>query len=183
MEYTPIKTVFHSESLILRPVTPEDVTHTYVAWMNEPEVNKYMETRFREQTREAVESYVGTAIKNPDLHFFAILDPVSGKHIGNIKLAVNPHHRRGEISLFIGEKDFWGRGLATEAIKMISDHGFNELRLRKITAGCYSNNKGSARAFEKAGFSREAVLSKEYLCSGRPVDRWCYCRFPGGNVQ
>lgn len=169
-----------SDTLHLRPVVLSDVTDAYVRWMNDAEVNRFMETRHREQTHEAVESFVRGVLANENMHFFAMVDPKDGSHIGNIKLAVTPCHGRGEISLFIGERSHWGRGLATIAISLVSDYGFAVLGLRKLTAGCYSNNVGSSRAFEKAGFEREAVIRAEYISDGKPVDRWCYCRFAAG---
>ena len=42
-----------------------------------------------------------------------------GRHIGNIKIGpVHSYHRRARIGLLIGEKEFWNRGYATEAIKL-----------------------------------------------------------------
>jgi RimJ/RimL family protein N-acetyltransferase len=167
-----------SYRLYLRPVELSDVNDNYVRWMNDREVNQYMETRFRQQTREDIEMYVASMIQKPNVHFFAILFKKSSRHIGNIKLEVtSPIHRRGELSLFVGEKECWGKGFASEAIRLVRDFGISELGLHKLTAGCYSNNIGSAGAFEKAGFTREAVLKEEYLCEGQWVDRYCYAFF------
>jgi len=161
--------------LILRPVELNDVNEDYVRWMNDTEVNRYMETRFRPQARKDIETYVSSMIQKPNVYFFAILLKGDSRHIGNIKLEVtSPVHRRGEISLFIGEREHWGKGFASEAIRLVRDFGIEELALHKLTSGCYSNNLGSARAFEKAGFTREAVLKGEYLCEGQRVDRYCY---------
>ena len=169
------ETRLYGENLILRPVELSDVNDDYVRWMNDREVNQYMETRFRPQTRKDIETYVGSMIQKPNVHFFAILFKESSRHIGNIKLEVTSSiHRRGEISLFVGEKGHWGKGFASEAIRLVKDFGIKDLGLHKLTAGCYSNNQGSARAFEKAGFLREAVLRGEYLCEGAWVDRYCY---------
>ena len=164
-----------SYRLYLRPVELSDVNDNYVRWMNDAEVNRFMETRFRPQTQKDIEAYVTSMIHKPNVHFFAILLKESSRHIGNIKLEVtSPIHRRGELSLFVGEKECWGKGFASEAIRLVRDFGIRELGLHKLTAGCYSNNIGSARAFEKAGFIREAVLKKEYSCEGGWVDRYCY---------
>jgi ribosomal-protein-alanine N-acetyltransferase len=163
------------ENLILRPVDLSDVNDDYVRWMNDGEVNRFMETRFRPQTRKDIEAYVSSMTQKPNVHFFAMILRETSRHIGNIKLEVtSPIHRRGEISLFIGEKEHWGKGFASEAIRLVRDFGIQELGLHKLTAGCYSNNQGSARAFEKSGFTREAILRMEYWCEGEWVDRYCY---------
>ena len=166
--------VLVSDKIHLRSINLEDVNDTYVDWMKDAEVNQYMETRFRQQTRDTITAYVENMLANPNIFFFAMIDPSSVNHIGNIKLKVNQFHKRGEISLFIGERDFWGMGIATSAIELIRDFGLNQLGLHKLSAGCYSNNIGSICAFEKAGFKREAVLKEEYLCEDIWVDRYCY---------
>jgi [ribosomal protein S5]-alanine N-acetyltransferase len=172
--------VLQSENLFLRPLTIEDVTPDYVRWMNDPEVNRYMGTRYRSQSRADVESYVRTISQKADVYFFAILVLPDKRHIGNIKLELAaPIHQRGELSLFIGERALWGKGLATEAISLVRDFGLHHLKLHKLTAGCFSNHKGSARAFEKAGFTHEATLREQYQCDGEWVDRWCYALLGG----
>ena len=163
-----------SDKIQLRSVNLEDVNNTYVGWMKDTEVNQYMETRFREQTQDTIAAYVENMLSNSNIFFFAMIDHASGNHIGNIKLKINQFHKRGEISLFIGERDFWGMGIATVAIELVRDFALNQLGLHKLSAGCYSNNIGSIRAFEKAGFKREAVLKEEYLFKDMWVDRYCY---------
>jgi RimJ/RimL family protein N-acetyltransferase len=74
------------------------------------------------------------------------------------------------MGLLIGERAYWGRGIATEVISLVSRYAFDELKLRKVTAGCYDTNRGAIKAFEKAGFVREGLRKKQYLCNGEYVD-------------
>jgi len=176
--------VLTGTDLLLRPVRLSDVNEDYVRWMNDPEVNRYLETRFRSQQRRDIEEYVRTMGEKPGVYFFAMVLKDGRLHMGNIKLEITSSiHRRGEISLFIGEKEQWGRGLASQAISMVSDFALSKLKLHKLTAGCYSNNPGSARAFEKAGFTREAVLKEEYQCEGKWVDRYCYALIDSSEMK
>lgn len=162
----------------LAPLTQRHVTAKYVAWLNDPEVNRHLEIRFAEQTAESVRDFVSKAAANPAVHLFAMEALTTGCHIGNIKLECSrPEHGRGEISLLIGDREFWGRGIGTEAIDLVAGYGFEHLHLHKLTSGCYSVNPASGRAFEKAGFHREAVLVGHYFCAGEWVDRWVYARF------
>lgn len=158
------------ERVVLRPVTPDDVSEDYVAWMNDPHVNRFMETRFRRHSRDDVLDFVRRMSENENAYFLAITLKDDGRHVGNIKLAVRPEHKVGEISLFIGDKSRWGTGLGSEAIALVRDFGLGTLGLAKLTAGCYANNQGSARAFEKCGFRREALLRSERICDGERVD-------------
>ncbi len=95
---------------------------------------------------------------------FAIVTNHDAKHIGNIKIGpIHFHYRYADISYFIGEKKMWNRGIATEAIKLICDFGFQNLQLHKIEAGVYEDAVGSWKALEKAGFLREGILREHVL--------------------
>ena len=106
--------------------------------------------------------------------FLAICLQDNHKHIGNIKLGpINLIHKYAEISLFIGDKNEWGKGLATEAIYTLTNYVFDILKLHKLTAGCYANNISSVKAFKKAGFFEDGIWKNQYLCNGEYVDRIC----------
>ena len=86
------------------------------------------------------------------------------QHIGNIKLGfINKHHQKGQISLFIGEKNSWGKGYGKESIKAITQWGFKELHLERIEAGCYAGNTASLQAFLTVGFSVEGFLRNNFI--------------------
>ncbi len=160
-------TMLRGKRIYLRPVTLEDVTDRYRSWLNDPEVNRFLETRFYPQELEDIRRFVSTLGGKSDEPFFAICLNESGRHIGNIKLGpINPHHRSADVSLLIGEKDCWGRGYATEAIALISNHAIEDLHLNKLKAGCYALNEGSARAFEKCGWQREGLLRSQVFYAG-----------------
>ena len=110
---------------------------------------------------ESVKQYIADRNAESNTYFFAIVRKDSDKMIGTIKLGpVHAGHSRGEIGIMIGDKDSWGQGFATEAIRLISDYGFEKLGLHKIIAGAYSANQGSIKAFLKNGFHEEAVLKE-----------------------
>ncbi|HEY5122999.1 MAG TPA: GNAT family protein, partial [Ignavibacteria bacterium] len=88
-----------------------------------------------------------------------------------IKLGpINWIHRAGDISLLIGDKNYWGKGLATEAIKILVDFAFNVLNLHKVYAGYYESNAGSAKAFGKCGFEVEGKYREGYFLNGEFID-------------
>ena len=157
--------------IYLREVRLSDVSDRYCRWLNDPEVNQYLETRHAKQSLKSIKRYVESKIEKKDEIFLAICLKADGKHIGNIKLGpINPFHRFADVSLFIGEKDCWGMGIATEAISLLAKFAFDELHLNKLAAGCYAGNIGSARAFENAGFRREGLEKSKWFSGGRYVD-------------
>lgn len=164
-------------NIFLRKVRLADVNENYHRWMNDTEVNRYMETRFRPQSMEDIKAYVQKMNEDPNVLFLAIIYKDEKSHIGNIKLGpISEIHKRAEISFFLGEQKVWGKGLATETVCLMTDYGINEMGLIKITGGCYSNNIGSIRVFEKSGYVLEGVLQTHYFCEGKMVDRLCYAK-------
>src|SRR3989344_3735682 len=158
------------EILELRPISVAYVSRSYVAWLNDPKVNQYLESRFTRSTIAGVRKYVKNILKDKDIYFFAIIAQ-DGTHIGNIKLGpIDQHHKLAAIGLMIGDKQYWGRGYATEAIRLITHFAFKNLKLHKVTAGTYTNNLGSIKAFLKEGFYQEGVERKHYRYGKDYVD-------------
>ena len=161
---TGAKPFIEGASIYLRDVRDTDVNETYRGWMNDPEVNQYLESRFSPATLESIGDFVRTHIADRNHVFLAIVLRDGDRHVGNIKLGpINWIHRFGDIGLMIGAKDCWGRGIAAEAISLLVEHAFSTLNLHKVTAGAYSTNRGSIRAFEKVGFEIEGVRKAHFL--------------------
>lgn len=159
------------ERIYLREVRLSDVDERYYSWLNDPEIYQFLETRFVPRSLNNIADFVKRMEAKEDEPFFAICSSENDLHIGNIKLGpINWHHRNADISLFIGDKDYWGKGYATEAIQVITDYGFNLLNLNKFKAGCYAENMGSAKAFEKCGYQREALLRSHVISNGKCHD-------------
>ena len=100
-----------TERLLLRQLEVADVSVEYVAWLNDPEVSRYLETRHAPQDEETVRTFVERVRSREDEVLFGIFLKDAGRHIGNIKVGpVRPYHQLADISLFIGPRDCWGRG-------------------------------------------------------------------------
>lgn len=162
------------ERIYLREIRRSDVNEQYYHWMNDKEVTQYTESRFTPQSLETIENFVVSICSNPNYMFFAIILKDGEKHIGNIKVGpIDWNHRHADIGILIGEKSVWGNGYATEAIKLIIACCFNDLKLHKLTAGAYASNRGSIRAFVKAGFAQEGILKKHYVFNNTYEDKIC----------
>lgn len=154
----------------LRKLTTEDATEEYLSWLNDYEVTKYTESRFFPKTNVEIEGYIESC-NNCNNVAFAIIDKDEEAHIGNIKLGnINWIHRYADIGLIVGNREFWGKGIATEAIGLVSDYGFKQLNLRKIFAGAYSVNFASIRAFEKNGFFVSHTEKEKFFFEGKYID-------------
>ncbi len=158
------------KNIYLRRMTEEDVSEDYVRWMNDPEINQFLESRFYKQTVESTKSYI-RSVSNDANYQFGIFIKGTNQHVGNIKIGnINHFHGFADIGFLIGEKNYWGKGVATEAIGLASDFAFNTLKLHKLWGGAYSPNLGSVKAFLKNGYQQEGIKKSQYLCHGIYVD-------------
>ena len=159
------------ERIYLREVRESDVNEHYYRWMNDNETTQYLESRFFPNSLSAILGFVRSFDGNVNNVFLAVIDKKNGQHIGNIKLGpIQWIHRTAEVGILLGEKEYWGKGFATEALKLLSNYAFNKLNLRKLTAGCYNLNKGSEALFLKAGFAVEGVRPQQFFFNGQYVD-------------
>ena len=73
--------------------------------------------------------------------------------------------RRAEIGYCL-HRDYWGRGLALEAMERLIEYGFREMDLNRISACTWLENVASIKLIERAGFIREGVLREEFFAEG-----------------
>jgi ribosomal-protein-alanine N-acetyltransferase len=172
MEMNEFQTAFiKGKQIYLREVRLSDIDENYYRWLNDPDVTHYLEVRHLPRSRENISKYVTAMDGNPDEILLAICLKDNGRHVGNIKLGpINWIHRFAEVSLVIGDKSIWRRGIATEAIFLISRYAFSVLNLHKLRAGCYEKNVGSAKAFLKVGFLQEGILKNHWYVNGSYQD-------------
>jgi RimJ/RimL family protein N-acetyltransferase len=160
-----------TENLVLRPLHVDDVSEAYVGWLNDPEINRFLESRFVLHSLASVQSFVQAMSKDRKNILFGIFEKASKRHVGNIKVGpIDLHHETAVVGLMIGERACWGRGYATEAISEVSRYGFMQLGLKKLVAGVYENNIGSLRAFQKAGYDIEGRQRNQFKYQGERVD-------------
>jgi len=161
-------------NIYLRGVYSLDANANYCSWMNDTEVTQYLESRFYPHSVESIASYISQVNASSDSVLLAIVVRDKDIHIGNIKVgSINWIHRYADVGILIGDKTYWGKGFAVEAIKLVVDYAFKKLNLHRLEAGCYSNNIRSIKAFKKAGFIEEGCLKQRYFCDGGYVDRVC----------
>ena len=154
--------------IYLRRVRISDVDGDYYQWMNDPEVTRFMISRFTTHTKKSLKDYVRKILDDPQYSFFAIVLKDSNRHIGNIK--VGPFEKNGAVfvGIMIGDKNCWNRGYATEAIQLVSRHAFEEMKIRELKAGCLLPNVGSINAFKKAGYSEKRFYENREIVDGKP---------------
>jgi RimJ/RimL family protein N-acetyltransferase len=145
-----------SRRLLYRRVSAEHISTEYVSWINDPDVNMYLETRGN-YTLDLLKSYIDEQHKN-DVYFWAIHLKESNKHIGNIKIdPIDMETNSGEYGILMGDKSNWGKGFAKEATMRIMEYCFEELNLTKITLGVIEDNMKAVSLYKNIGFSLNEI--------------------------
>ena len=109
--------------------------------------------------------------KAKEVVIFAIETNRNQKHVGNIWLwNIDWRHRKAEIRVVIGEKNYTGKGYGSEAISLITQFAFERLNLHKVYAYVIGFNKRAKMAFEKTGFIVEGVLKRDRFIKGKYED-------------
>jgi ribosomal-protein-alanine N-acetyltransferase len=163
----------HSPWCTVRSYRPEDAPHiarhgtNRKVWLN-------LRDRFPHPFTEADGAeYIGRVLRNADHTSFAI--EADGAAIGGISLHIGTDIERlgAELGYWIGE-DYWGRGIATAAIALVTAYGFSDVGLTRVFAVPFTKNIASWRALEKAGYTREGTLRKSAIKDGHMQDQYMY---------
>jgi RimJ/RimL family protein N-acetyltransferase len=106
-------------------------------------------------------------------YIFAIT--VDSKFVGCISATrqSNIHSRTAEVGYYVSP-EFWGNGIATQAIKFLSDFIFSNTNIIRLYAEPFSRNVASCRALTKAGFEREGTLKANAVKNGKIEDMEMY---------
>ncbi len=81
-----------------------------------------------------------------------------------------------EIGYWLGEP-FWGKGIATKAVAMVTDYAFHQLHFIRIHTGIFEHNIASMRVLEKNGYVKECVLKKSIIKNGKLLDEHRYAKW------
>jgi RimJ/RimL family protein N-acetyltransferase len=136
----------------LRAIEKTDLASCH-RWFNDPEVTRYMLATYPISAL-AEEGWVDSAARSqsPTDRAFAI-ETHDGAHIGNIGLhRIDWIARHADAGIVIGEKEYWGRGYGTDAMRALLKLAFDAMNLHKVTLGVFEGNPRALRCYEKCGF-------------------------------
>lgn len=154
------------------------ITNKYHSWLLDQEVNRYLyvgRIPVLYNDLNVPNSNDNTIIK------FAILSNIGtdsndqlwqdndfSHYIGTSTLHnIDWLSRKAELGYMIGEKAYWGAGIATELVNLSTQYCFNRLNLNKLTAGVIDGNIGSEKALLKNGFKQYATEEEDFYLDGK----------------
>jgi RimJ/RimL family protein N-acetyltransferase len=159
-----------AKNFSLRAMCYDDVTDEYLSWLSDEIVNKFLSVRYNIPSKnEALLNLARYDKKN--LFMFAIIENGTSKFIGTISLSIDkPFYKTATFGYLIGNKEYWGKNAAIEAITMLLDFAFKSLNLRRVWGGAVILNTGAISNFKKLGFSQEGRFRQSALIDGQQLD-------------
>ncbi|MCL4465439.1 MAG: GNAT family N-acetyltransferase [Chloroflexi bacterium] len=160
---TPVLNIV-GDMVALGPIR-RDLLPLYQRWVNDFEVTRMLDLGLRPITLEAEEDWYENACRNRSKAHFTVYELETMRPVGNAGLmGINHLSRTAELGIFLGDKDYWGKGYGTETIRLVLDYGFTALGLHNIMLRVHGDNQRAIRAYLNAGFKligrrRQAVRS------------------------
>ncbi len=159
----------------LRPFKKEDAL-LWQKWDIDPEIQMHMpEPKNEVQAIEEQYRYIQECTADEEGYYWTIettnkdneTDKVA---IGTVSLfEINFHHKNAQLGIIIGDKAFWGKGVATEVIREIVAHAFKELGISYIGAEVEEENIPMRKVLEKAGFEQDGFFKQQRVKDGGRV--------------
>jgi RimJ/RimL family protein N-acetyltransferase len=155
--------ILRGERLSLEPPRLDDLP-IYRGWFAEPEVTRYLLARFAPSEKQEEEWYE-KASTGKDQVVWRIA--VGGRPIGTTSLfAIDWINRHAVSGLVIGERAEWGKGYASEAVRLRTAYAFRELGLERLESFSLDVNVAMHRALEKSGYQKIARRRRMVFVGG-----------------
>jgi RimJ/RimL family protein N-acetyltransferase len=155
-------------SIYLRKVSLNDVTDEYVSWYNNDDVIRYLE--INELTKEEAIGFILDGESTGSHYIYAMMTKDDDIHIGNVKIGpINLLKNTSDLVATLGNQQYSGQGIGTQAIAIGMTIAFDVYGLRKLEGGIYDRNIASLKAYERAGW---AVVGRR-IASINIDDSWC----------
>ena len=160
----------------LRP--PERADYDlFAAWQLQPETTRFWGPRFNTRTPEEREERIKKDGTDPNSVNWTIT--YQGEPVGFTGIfGIDWISRDGETGIFIGRSDLYGRGIASEAVRLRMAYLWNELGLHRAHNWIALPNRGSWRANQKSGYTQIGTYPRSWHRSGEWVNEWLGEAFP-----
>jgi RimJ/RimL family protein N-acetyltransferase len=160
----------------LRTPTREDYV-LFGKWQLEPGTTRYWGPRFTSQTPVEEEERMKKDGDSKTAFLWSIAyqdETVGFTGIFDIDWV----RRDGETGIFIGRSDLYGKGIASEAVRLRMAYVWNELGLHRTHNWIALPNRGSWRANQKSGYTQVGTYPHSLYRSGVWIDEWLGEAFP-----
>ncbi|MBN2152312.1 MAG: GNAT family N-acetyltransferase [Candidatus Lokiarchaeota archaeon] len=146
-----------------------------VKWLNDPEVTHFLNWFLPLNLDGEEKWFTGLAGNQKELVFTIALKVeriLEGRRIGSLPIGqcairLDWKNRVGNLGMVIGEKEHWGKGFGTEAMRLLVDYGFGTLGMNRMELETFDFNERAIKAFSKVGFKEEGRRRQAHYIDGR----------------
>lgn len=163
----PERSIFQGELVYLAAPDPERDAGIFARWRRDSEFVRLLDAGparlfSNEKHKEWMQKDLVEEQKSNVL-FFLIRALQDHTTIGVLSLdGIRWVHGDAWVSIGLGEKDYWGKGYGTDAIRVLQRYAFEELNLHRLSLTVFDYNQRALRSYEKAGFVLEG-RAREFL--------------------
>ncbi len=171
---TDVSPFIDGNEIAFLPLNSEHVK-LYAIWRNRPNVRVFGRSVLPKTVEEIKRLFESSTREMPDSVDFELWHKKDQKAIGDAGVFnINWFNRSAKMGLIIGEPDYWGQHIGSEATQLLVNYAFNELNINKLYCEIISPNTGSIRCAENNGFTREAILKNDVFIDGEYKDTYLY---------
>jgi RimJ/RimL family protein N-acetyltransferase len=163
--------VIVGEKVRLRPIKRDDLP-CFVEWFSDPEVRRYLDMYlpFSLAQEEQWFEHLLEQLEEQKVVMLTI-ETNDGAHIGNISLFdINWKARHAELGITIGDKDYWGQGYGSDAVRTMLRVAFGEMNLHRVFLRVHADNARGINCYKNVGFQKEGTLRESVFREGTYLD-------------
>ena len=161
---------FSKIRVYLRAFELEDYKTT-LSWREDDDILKGIVGKKYFVSSEYEKKWIHEAMLDKKSLKLAVCLKNTNEHIGNVYLnSIDYMNRNCEYGIIIGDKNYWGKGLGSEATLLMLHHAFYELGMIRVYSKQLLSNHSSIRLHDKCGFKNEGILRKAVFKNGEYQD-------------
>jgi RimJ/RimL family protein N-acetyltransferase len=167
-----MKDLYRGTLVRLTSETPEKMAEAFASWDRDTEMHRLADSEPAQfWSQKKLKEFLEKREEQEQAFRFMIRTMEDDKLIGQVSLWVNSWtHSEAWLGIVIGDRDYWGKGYGTDAMRLIVQYGFMELNLRRISLALHSYNTRALKSYEKVGFKMEGTMRGEVLREGKRTD-------------
>lgn len=166
------------EQVRLNIFSEENITDSYLSWLNDPVVVRFSNQRFRRHTYQTGLDYLHSFVDAESI-FLAVYLKDDQHYVGTMSVYFSSVHETADIGIMIGDKSCWGRGIGGDAWVTLLSLLLDTVKVRKVTAGTLSCNTGMIRIMVNSGMKPDGVRVAQELVDGQAQDIMHFAKFRG----
>lgn len=167
-----MKDLYRGALVRLSGASPEALAKAMVHWDRDSEQHRLADTEPAQLWSEKkLKEFIEKSAENSQMFRFSIYTLAEDKLIGGVGLWLDTwSHADAWLGITVGDREYWGRGYGTDAVRLAVQYGFWELNLRRISLALHAYNERALKSYQKIGFQLEGRMRGEGLRDGIRYD-------------